>query len=102
MKHLKEKVNNRNNILKALAGTSWGKEKETLLTTYKAIGGSLINYAAPVWSPFVSQTNWDTLQPCQNTALRIATGCVKITDIDHLHTECKQMPVKEHCQMLGK
>ena len=102
VKHLKEKVNNRNNILKALAGTSWGKEKETLLTTYKAIGGSLINYAAPVWSPFVSQTNWDTLQPCQNTALRIATGCVKMTDPDHLHAECKQMPVKEHCQMLSK
>ena len=40
VKQLKEKVNNRNNILKALAGPSWGKEKETLITTYKAIGGS--------------------------------------------------------------
>ena len=26
-------------------------KKETLLMTYKAVGRSIINYAAPVWSP---------------------------------------------------
>ena len=33
-----ERVSSRNNILKALAGTSWGQQKETLLMTYKAVG----------------------------------------------------------------
>ena len=32
-----------------MAGTSWGQQKETLLMTYKAVGRSIINYAAPVW-----------------------------------------------------
>ena len=41
-------VSKRNNILKALAGTSWGQQKETLLMTYKAVGQLIADYAAPV------------------------------------------------------
>ena len=33
-KSVKEKVNKRNNILKALASSAWGMEKEILLTTH--------------------------------------------------------------------
>ena len=36
--YVAERVSGRNNILKALAGTSWGQQKETLLMTYKAVG----------------------------------------------------------------
>ena len=35
----------RNNVLKALAGTNWGQQKETLLMTNKALGRSIANYA---------------------------------------------------------
>ena len=48
--HVAERVSSRNNIIKALADTSWGQQKETLLITNKAVGSSIINYAAPVWS----------------------------------------------------
>ena len=44
------RVKKRNNVLKALTGTSWGQQKETLQMTYKARGRSIANYAAPVWS----------------------------------------------------
>ena len=40
-----ERVSGRNNILKALAGTSWGQQKETLLMTYKPVGRSITIYA---------------------------------------------------------
>ena len=53
-----ERVSSRNNILKALAGTSWGKQKETLLMTYKAVGRSIINYTPPVWSTNIRATNY--------------------------------------------
>ena len=46
------RVSARNNILKALAGTSWGQQNETLLMTYKAFGRSIINYAAPTTENF--------------------------------------------------
>ena len=77
--YVAERVSGRNNILKALAVTSWGQQKETLLMTYKAVGRSIINYAAPVWSPNLHDTNYRKIQYTQNEALRIATGCHKMS-----------------------
>ena len=77
--YVAERVSGRNNILKALAGTSWGQQKKTLLMTYKAVGRSIINYAAPVWSPNLHDTNYRKIQYTQNEALRIATGCHKMS-----------------------
>lgn len=101
-KSLRTKLLKKNNILKALTGTSWGKEKEVISTTYKAISQSLINYACPIWTPNLSKTNWDSLQTCQNSALKIATGCLKIASTDHVHAETKIMPVQQHCEMLSQ
>ena len=92
----------RNNILKALAGSSWGQTKEVMSTTYKAIGKSLASYASQIWAPLVSETNWDILQRQQNGALRIITGNVKIAGETHLHNETEMLPVKEHGRMLSK
>ena len=99
---IKSKVQSRNNILKALSGTTWGKEKEILLTTYKATSQSILNYCSPIWTPNLCNTAWNDLQTTQNGALRTITGCIKMTSSDHLHAECKIMPVKDHCTMLSK
>lgn len=101
-KHIKEKLQKRNNILKALTGSSWGKEKEIITDTYKALGQSVLNYGCQIWSPNLKDSNWKQLQTQQNVALRIATGCVQMTPIHHLHSETKILPVKEHCNMLSK
>ena len=94
-------MENSHNILKALACTSWGQQKETLLMTYKAVGRSIINYAAPAWSPNLHDTNYRKIQYTQNEALRIATGCHKMSSIDHLHTEAETLKVKEHSALLS-
>ena len=99
--YVAERVSGRNNILKALAGTSWGQQKETLLMTYNAVGRSFINYAEPVWSPNLHDTNYRKIQYTQNEALRIATGCHKMSSIDHLHTEAEMQKVKEHSELLS-
>ena len=101
-KYLKNRVHKRNNVLKAISGTAWGKDMETINTTYKAIGKSILNYCAPIWTPTLSATNWESLQVAQNEALRTATGCFKMTDLGHLHTETKNMLVKDHNFMLAK
>ena len=79
--YVAERVSSRNNILKALAGTSWGQQKETLLMTYKAVGRLIINYAAPVWSTNLRDTNYRNIQYTQNETLRIATGCHKMFSV---------------------
>ena len=85
-------------ILLALAGTSWGQQKQTLLMTYKAVRRSIINYAAPVWSPNLHDTNFRRIQYTQNETLRIATGYHKMSSIDHLHIEVEILKDREHSE----
>ena len=69
-------------------------------TTYKSIGRSVLEYGNPIWSPEVSVANWKHLQIEQNQALRVATGCLAMTSLDHLHQETKVLPIKHHTQIL--
>jgi hypothetical protein len=88
------------NILKCLAGTDWGQDKETLISTYKSIGRSVLEYGSPIWSPIISPTLWQKLQAVENQGLRIATGCLKMSCPDHLHQECKVLPLQPHTQLI--
>ena len=88
-------MNNKSKVLKALSS---GKDKETIVSTYIAIGSALIDYAAPVWCPSISETQWMKLPPAQNAALRVATDCHSITPAEH--QEVKMLPVRHHCALL--
>ena len=98
--YVSDRIDKRNNMLKALAGSSWGQDKETLLMTYNALGKSIANYAAPVWSTNASDSSFKKIQTAQNAALRTATGAHKMASIDHLHQESLTLSVKDHSDML--
>ena len=93
------RASKRNNVLKALAGTNWGQQKETLLMTYKALGRSIANYA--VWSINASETNIGKIKRAQNEALRIITGSHKMSSIYHIHSETKMIQVEDHLNLLS-
>ena len=40
-------------------------------------------------------------QYTQNEALRIATGCHKMSSVNHLHVEAKMLKVREHSELLS-
>ena len=67
--------------------------------TYNAVGRSIINYAAPVWNTNLRDTNYRNIQYTQNEALRIATGCHKMSNVDHV--EAKMLKVREHSELLS-
>ena len=69
--------------------------------TYKAVGRSIINYAAPVWSTNLRDTNYRNIQYMQSEALRISTRCHKMSSVDHLHAEANMLKVKEHSELLS-
>ena len=69
--------------------------------TYKALGRSIANYAAPVWSINASETNIGKIQRAQNEALRIITGSHKMSSIDHIHSETKMLQVEDHLNLLS-
>ena len=88
-------------MLKALAGSSWGQDKDTLLLTYKALGKPIASYAAPVWGTNASDSSFKRIQTAHNAALRTATGAHKGASIDHLHQESLTLRVKDHSDMLS-
>ena len=94
------KVQQRNNVLKALVGSTWGCDKEALLTTYQAIGRSILSCCYPVWTPSLKYTNWSRLQRAQNFALRITTGCPKMADVAVLHQEARKLPVRQRNELI--
>ena len=56
-------------IIKALTATGWGKQKETIMATYKAVMRPALVYASSVWSLLASSTSINKLQVMQNVAL---------------------------------
>ena len=87
-------------ILRCLAGSGWGCQKETLLKTYKTYVEPVINYAAAVWAPNTSPSSIALIQRVQNRALRIATGCHMASTVSHLHQEAQFAFVGDHISML--
>ena len=69
--------------------------------TYKALGRSIGNYTAPVWSINASETNIGKIQRAQNEALRIITGSHKMSSIDHKHSETTMLQVEDHLNLLS-
>ena len=49
-----------------------------------------------------SDTNYRNIKYTQNEALRIATGCHKISSVDHLHVKAKMLRVREHSELLSQ
>ena len=70
--------------------------------TYKALGRSGLEYAAPIWSPIISPASYKKLQIALNQATRFISGNLKMAPIEHLHRETKILPIKEHCEMISK
>ena len=104
--YVSDRINKRNNMLKALAGSSWGQDKETLLMTYNALGKSIANYAAPVWSTNASDSSFKKIQTAQNAALRTATGSHKtpISDKEQRLNRRQRCTISQlrsgHCHLL--
>ena len=59
--------------------------KETILITDMSLIRSLFMHAASIWFPNASSFLVQKLQIIQNSAIRIATGCVKMTCTNYVH-----------------
>ena len=61
---------------------------------------SLFMYAIPIWFPNTSPSLVQKLQTIQNSALSIATGCVKMASIDHSHEEIEMLPAQNNLSII--
>ena len=81
LESLRAKVSSRNNLLRRLAGSSWGANASTLRTGALALVYSAAEYAAPAWCRSVHTRKLDTTL---NETLRIITGCLRPTPSEFL------------------
>ena len=95
------KASRRLNVLRAVADTSFGHDKECLLMTFKSLIRPFFDYAAPIVYPNYSPTSIRRLQIIQNKSLRLITGCHHAAAQDHLHDETQVLPVAQHLRLLS-
>ena len=64
--YVSDRIDKRYNMLKLLAASSWGQDKETLLLTYNALGKYIASYAAPVWITNASDSSFKKIQTAKS------------------------------------
>ena len=82
-------------MIKTLTATEWGKQKGTLMVTYKAVMRPALEYESSICPPLASSTSINKRQVMQNAAWRTAIGCTQDTNIQHLHDETLILTIHE-------
>lgn len=73
------KMKQRQNLLKAIGGASWGWDRSSMRGVYVATQRSVAEYASPAWAPWLSATNQTKLERAQLGAARVITGVTRST-----------------------
>ncbi|CAL4061132.1 unnamed protein product [Meganyctiphanes norvegica] len=92
-----EKCTKNNNILRAIAGTKFGADRDSILKINEALNRSRIAYGCPAFLS-ASKTQLNRLEVLQNTALRIAIGAWRSTRICNLQVEANVVPITFYIQ----
>ena len=99
--YIVNKCKSRLNLMRCLTGTEWGSSKKSLLTVYRALIRSLLDYGSVALDSAVysAKQKLDTVQ-CK--ALRICCGAMTGTALSALQGECGEMPleIRRRKQML--
>jgi ribonuclease HI len=80
------------NILRCVSGTTWGAGKSVLLTLYKALILSQIDYCCFVYLNSAKSVS-KRLDTIQYKALMLCTGGMKGTSLNALLGECDELPL---------
>nr|pir hypothetical protein C31C9.5 - Caenorhabditis elegans [Caenorhabditis elegans] len=92
-------MQNKTRVIKSMAGTNWGNDRETMLYTTQALIKPTALYGAPAWTSLLSDTNLEKLEIAYRSALRACVGLTKDTPTDHIYQECRVLPLKEEYKL---
>lgn len=87
------------NILKVLAHTQWGADPKSLLTIYKTLIRSKIDYGSIVYSS-ARKSQLKKLDKIQNISLRYCLNAFPTTPIQSLYCESAIMPLEQRRKIL--
>jgi ribonuclease HI len=91
--YIENKCKKRLNLIRKLTGTQWGASKESLLTIYRALIRSLLDYGAEVLDS-ASQNMKAKFDVIQSKCLRLCCGAMIGTTLTSLQNECGELPLE--------
>jgi ribonuclease HI len=92
---LKTKVLTKMNILSSVSHQHWGADRVLLLRLYKSLVRSVLDYGC-IFYDSSCKSNLKTLDPVQNSCLRIAIGARKTSPVLSLEVEADIPPLDIH------
>ena len=81
------KCRKRNRVLKCMSTKSWGNSLERQRMIYLVFCRTALEYNAPAWHPWISESKLLSLQRAQNDALRAVVGLTATCPTDFLYLE---------------
>ena len=102
LKKLNASLTSSIHIIRATVHTSCGWHSSTLKMAFHALVRSKLDYAAPAWQPWLSNTNLSCLDCLQNCSLRLITGQLVSTPVEALRLEAhvQSYPTCSNCLIL--
>nr|CAH7750976.1 unnamed protein product [Callosobruchus chinensis] len=88
------------NILKCLANKHWGSDGKTLLSLYRSLIRSKIDYGCIAYAS-ASPSTLKQLDTLHNSALRLILGAFRTTPVDSLYCESGEAPLHSRRQILS-
>ena len=92
IKYVENKCKKRLQLMRAVAGNSWGANKKTLLLIYRSLIRSVIDYGSIAYNS-ASENCKKKLDVIQHKALRIACGAFCTTAASALQVETGELPL---------
>ena len=83
------KIYARNNLLRRLAGCSWGSNFALLQTSVLALSYSSAEYCCPIWS---ENRHIQKIDSALNEGMRLISGAIRSTPTEQLPTLCGILP----------
>ena len=96
---IRNRCRKRINILKAVAGTSWGNKTKTLLMLYRSLIRSLLDYGCEAYDS-ASESAKQVLNSIQYASLRICAGALHGTSLAALQVELNEPPLELRRKLL--
>ena len=98
--YIKKKCNQALQLIRVVAHTDWGANKETLLKLYRTLIRSKIDYGNFIYQS-ARKSYLRTLNPIYHTGLRLALGAFRTSPVESLYAEANEAPPQLRCNKLA-
>ena len=98
--YIKTKCGKALQVLRVLAHTDWGADKNTLLKIYRTLVRSKLDYSSFIYQS-TRKSYLKTLHPVCHSGLRLVLGAFQTSPVESLYAESYETPPELRCQNLA-